>query len=553
MLFKVNKSNNFLIKRVLKTYTCIVFVILLIVATILFKVLLDEYHKDNQYQATKAAQILKDDLADKRLVVKNYTSYFYWDTNLLSDVLNFHQKEYSDYIKDKLDLYYKSNSIVETDYLTYSNFYFALRENVEFVTTYDDVTDKTYVGLPNGKSLAENEAENFLLIKDTLLNLNSTDKMVDILVFFSIDGIVSRLEDSITSNLINIYLFNGSKQVISIDNLKLNNLSIEEIMAYEEQGYLINSYEDNEYTIITLVKPASIGNVLKVDAISLVVIITLSIIVMSLVLILIIFINRYQRQLDNLIKKMHEVQEDDFNSRVIVNDSNDEFALIGTNFNYLLDSLDIYIKNNYDLQIMQKEANMKALQAQINPHFLYNTLEYIRMACVNEGNDYIADMVFILGSMFRYNISSEKEVTLLREIEVIKLYLRLVQIRYEDRFNFVIEIKDNLEKLMIPKFIIQPLVENYIVHGIDYKREDNLLKILIYQEDDQIIIRIEDNGKGINQVKLDELNDGKFHNNSIGIKNVKERLEIYFTDVSINITSVSNLNTIIDIIIKRGD
>ncbi|EGP9918059.1 sensor histidine kinase, partial [Listeria monocytogenes] len=178
-------------------------------------------------------------------------------------------------------------------------------------------------------------------------------------------------------------------------------------------------------------------------------------------------------------------------------------------------------------------AHMRALQSQINPHFLYNTLEYIRMYALSRQQEELADVVYAFSTLLRNNINQEKTTTLAEEISFCEKYVYLYQMRYPDQFAYKFEIEEAIADVEIPKFIIQPLVENYFVHGIDYQRQDNAIKVHAYREGEKIIVAVVDNGKGITANRLEEirerLNQTEIETEqSIGLRNVHERLQRFF-------------------------
>ncbi|HFI0462802.1 TPA: sensor histidine kinase [Streptococcus suis] len=172
----------------------------------------------------------------------------------------------------------------------------------------------------------------------------------------------------------------------------------------------------------------------------------------------------------------------------------------------MLDGQQAAMRQVYQLQTKHAEAVLKALQAQVNPHFLYNTLEYIRMSAYVEGADSLAEFVYDFASLMRRNISSEKSATLAEEVQFIQTYIRLFQARYPGKLELDLMIDPETEDWILPKFTLQPLVENYLVHGIDFAEKGNRISIESHYEEGIWRLVIADNGKGIEQEKLDQLN-----------------------------------------------
>ena len=190
----------------------------------------------------------------------------------------------------------------------------------------------------------------------------------------------------------------------------------------------------------------------------------------------------------------------------------------------------------------QADANMRALQAQINPHFMYNTLEFIRMYAVMQEQDELGDIIYEFSSLLRNNISDERVTTVENELEFCRKYSYLCMVRYPKSIAYGFKIDPGLEKMKIPKFTIQPLVENYFAHGVDHKRKDNVISVKVLQGEGQVMILVSDNGRGMEEEQLEKIQEILANRNprseieeksgrqSIGIVNVHERMLLYFGD-----------------------
>lgn len=224
--------------------------------------------------------------------------------------------------------------------------------------------------------------------------------------------------------------------------------------------------------------------------------------------------------------------EDDVNVRVSTK-RHDELGQLYGAFNKMMDKIQNLIREVNLLSHKQKDAELKALQAQINPHFLYNTLESINWMAVRSGETEISDMVSLLGSFFRYSLNNGREfLAVENELQQVKSFVAIEQIRFKDKFDIVWNIDPKILGYTMLKLTIQPIVENCIVHGfdeIDYKGE-----IIIEGEErgDELFFRISDNGVGtdaeylnsyINAKQVEPVKKGKY-----GIRNVQQRLKLYF-------------------------
>ena len=204
--------------------------------------------------------------------------------------------------------------------------------------------------------------------------------------------------------------------------------------------------------------------------------------------------------------------------------------------------IDYLINKVYDIRLKQKEAELNSLQNQINPHFLYNTLESIRGAALYNGIHEIAAMSKALSLLFRYSISDKPLVTIREELGHLENYMSIQNFRYENRFELVYNIPSEFYSYQILKLTLQPLIENSIKHGLEMKLGKGTIKIEILSLDKNIRIRISDNGIGMHSKKIEELNKnlsaGEFNkeglenadNSSagIGVRNVNSRIKLYF-------------------------
>ncbi|RSJ97401.1 sensor histidine kinase [Streptococcus australis] len=276
----------------------------------------------------------------------------------------------------------------------------------------------------------------------------------------------------------------------------------------------------------------------------------------ALILVLVLYLllqrifRNYQKQVLDLVDTMEAISQGDSERRINVDTKEQELLLVAEMTNTMLDNMDKSIRDIYQLQLSQKDANMKALQAQINPHFMYNTMEFIRMYAVMQDQEELADIIYEFSSLLRNNISEEKETTIENELEFCRKYSYLCMVRYPKSIAYGFKIETGLEEMVIPKFTLQPLVENYFVHGVDHKRKDNVISIKVRHVGETVEIRVQDNGRGMEPSQLQRIQQILSHRGpreeveeskgrqSIGIVNVHERFRLYFGDrYHIQITS----------------
>ena len=244
----------------------------------------------------------------------------------------------------------------------------------------------------------------------------------------------------------------------------------------------------------------------------------------------------YNQKITSIANKISNISGDNLDLRLPVQ-SSDEIGLLSGAFNTMCEQLDNYIKLNYESEMKTKTSEINALQAQINPHFLFNTIESIRMKAVADGNSDLAQMLSLLGNMFRWKITFNNKIVFLEdEIDYISSYLKLQSFRFNDIITTEFNISDELMGLGVPKLVLQPIVENSIVHGLDNITQGGNVTISAQTKDGQLILSVEDNGCGMEHSKVVQLNaflddmESDFSTESIGIKNVHERIRLLFGD-----------------------
>ena len=210
----------------------------------------------------------------------------------------------------------------------------------------------------------------------------------------------------------------------------------------------------------------------------------------------------------------------------------DEYRMIADALDNMSVVLGDYIHNEYQLKLKQQETAMRALQHQINPHFLYNTLEAIRAQALIAGDGGTADAIALLGGLYRDTVRCEDVIPLRLELSLLEDYLKLMQLRYPGLFCYQIEAEEGIETLSTVKFWMQPLAENFFKHGFDRESEYNLLLLRLWRENGRVCIEMSDNGRGVALEKLEAINSTLGHGDdgktSIGLRNVYSRLRFYY-------------------------
>jgi len=252
--------------------------------------------------------------------------------------------------------------------------------------------------------------------------------------------------------------------------------------------------------------------------------------------------------LSNLITKpitnLSRVMRENDSRRMVTTkkylERDDEVGTLYNEYNNMINQINTFIKESYQNRLISLDSQMKALEAQINSHFLYNTLETISSLAEIEGIESIAVISQALGDMFRYSIKTKSElVPLERELEHTENYLKIQNIRYNGRLVYSYNIDESMKKKKVLKLIIQPLVENALYHAFEQKEGSWELNIRGYPEESTIVIEVIDNGVGIAHEKMEELHKllnqppeitdlGRRTEQSIGLKNIHSRIRLYY-------------------------
>ncbi len=237
-----------------------------------------------------------------------------------------------------------------------------------------------------------------------------------------------------------------------------------------------------------------------------------------------------------LLRMMNRVENGYFDSR-ITETRNDEIGELTNGFNHMTEKLEQILVELVEKETAQWEAELKTLQAQINPHFLYNTLESLKMECEMNRQYELSDALTSLGALFRYNINSDSRcVTLRQEIEHVRNYVSVMKIRYSDRIELKIDLPDAFMGIKVPRVLLQPLVENCFSHSFNSSAKNFVIEISAVMNNRVISIKISDNGAGIDEDKLRAINNSLQNNtlivgaknNGVGLTNVNRRIKMEF-------------------------
>jgi two-component system sensor histidine kinase YesM len=320
----------------------------------------------------------------------------------------------------------------------------------------------------------------------------------------------------------------------------------------DEQFFL--SYHTSEYTGWKIIGLISLDKLYK-DNYKIrnwIVVFTLIILILAFLLARVLA-KSISNPLKRMLKPMKRAEMGDFKVSLPVY-SKDEIGIISESFNHMISQINSLIEVVYKEKLLLKESEFKALQAQINPHFLYNTLETVNWMAKINGIDEICKVITALGDLMRISISKDKEYLTIREEEkYIRDYLFIQKTRFGNKIHCQIDIEESIMSIKIPKLIIQPIVENALVHGIQRRKGIGLIKIKGFRVDASILFEIEDTGVGMTNEQIysilntnNDLHEGT--RAGVGIINVHQRIQhIYGKDCGLEIKSSPGEGTMVRI------
>ena len=324
--------------------------------------------------------------------------------------------------------------------------------------------------------------------------------------------------------------------------------------------------DKNSLTVCKIVPRTSAGALLKQSLTTPVILLT--VLLLGLCPVFLFLARVVTKPLKRLTEAMGKFQKGDFTQQIPV-ESNDELGVVADCFNDMVEDIKKLIDTNYVMALHEKESELNALQAQINPHFLYNTLDALYWRAMDSENEEIAEDILSLSNLFRMLLGQGKGmIPVENEENLIETYLHIQKMRFSKRFDYTIHIEDEIKNVLIPKLILQPFVENAVVHGFENTDAKCTLAVLghsIQKEKNAYIeFTISDTGRGMTKEQLADIwnieESRRYASQRIGhyaINNVKERLELkYHEKYELTITSEEGKGTSVVVIIpieERGE
>ncbi|WP_248927237.1 cache domain-containing sensor histidine kinase [Paenibacillus hamazuiensis] len=348
------------------------------------------------------------------------------------------------------------------------------------------------------------------------------------------------------------FVIDGNGQIISYPDSRFLGSSVKTVLGengytqiarspLEESGFplendgqrLIVNYKKlhtNDWTVVNVISESSLYK--DSNRLLQIIMIIAAICILFSILTAMFLANSISRPILNMIRMMRQVMSGDLSVRFKAKPRNDEFDILGENFNYMVTRIDELLKTVYEEQNHKRVAELKALQAQINPHFLYNTLDIIKWTALLQKANHAAEMVSLLSRLLRISLGKgEETVTVEEEIEHVQCYLGIQRFRFNFHIETFIHLDEGVHRLRTPKLILQPIVENAILHAFTDRETGGVIHIsCTHHPGAGIRFEVADNGRGMEQTDVRGYNMNRESSGEktggIGLANVDERIKL---------------------------
>lgn len=481
------------------------------------------------------------------------------------------REEYSDYLNCKTI----KNNIVQTSlysdyiysiyaYSTNSQRFFSSKVNWNPKFNHFNINDLPWYLNNNGYLLEDpwtiitGIEDGRTLLSNTMILRSSMEKYPYGIISINVDSsVITNLLKRSNNNQNNSFFMTDTNSNIINDNSKKDFSFYTEIsqqiptdsssgffQTNLSSGKYFISYYTSDYSKFTYISACPLSEI-KLMTKSVTSLLWLYIIYIVIVIIICIIIAYYYlfTPVKTLLCAMKDVEQGDFSTRLLTSNSK-EIDYINTNFNNMVSNIQKLIEENYMAKLINKEAQLKAIQNQLNEHFLYNTLDSIHWMAKKENALEACDMIYSLANFYRISLSCGKDYISVRDvISMIESYLHIQKIRMGDIFNYHIQYHEDLLNEIVLKYSFQPLIENVFTHGIKDKVTQVMIEISFWRNSDYIHFKVHDNGNGMSNNNLlllhNQLNDNYSNSDSFALKTIIKQLKNLYGDYfTYNIESI---------------
>ncbi len=492
------------------------------------------------------------------------TQEIYKNSELMNDVQVAMTHDYADYIQQNIDNYYAKQGFYSVDLQSFLRSYFTYDDDVIAVQLVSSDKEFTYtfpVNYGKWQPIYEKYGEQRLLqsvsqkenvfrvgssiVFKQVVNDPSTLQPLGTVLMYAdpafLRGLIPKAKSAST-----FAVLNRSKTALYSNHTLPNITSANMENDYlHNNGYIQTTEEQASGVFGKVIVPESqIGGipVLQWTLFGVGVILVLISIAVNF------FISRrYSNRIQVIIDGMDQMEKGELHAKLPVDEREDELTLISQSFNKMGDSLNDYIKQVYTLKIEEQKAQLKALQGQVEPHFLYNSLEAIRMHARLEGAKVTSNMIYHLSTLLRYTADNIEMVTLADEVNYVRQYLQFMELRYQQEVPFFLEVEEPLLEHPFLKFTLQPLVENFFKYA-RHEEKRTSLTFSVKRIGDTLEVKMRDDGRGITEDKMRQIKNDlageKGEQGRIGLVNIHRRIQLYFGEqYGLAITSIKGQGT----------
>lgn len=556
--------------KVIAVFFLFIFVPLIILAFVTYNRVAADYQADTEYAANQAFEQAAGYIEYKVSTLISTSDYIHFN----QDVQTIFKRDRELIEADQLQQY-KDNLVLErmiyalkndqdvfrvtlyvADWLTYSNQSYYFRSISEFENTLSYSRLKDYRGkviwMPPYEVPDDNNKFRRVEIIPVVRKIKDTDNLNTVLGYMELSLRQSTIEDIVdkadTTLQGGVYLINVHQELLA-GKPTADEAMLESVMGFmshrvggSSKGEWLTEEKDKEklrirfqeinqtdwYLVSAIPESEILSSATEIKNFIIFLYITGGLIAFGMALVL---SKSLTDRIHKLSEQMVQVQNGEMNVEA-TDESQDEIGQLNRSFNYMLHQLRGLLKKYYDAGQELKSAELKALQAQINPHFLYNTLDMINWKAIERKAPEITDISQALAKFYKLSLSKGKDIISLKdELSHVEQYVKIQNMRYENKIDYRVDVDDEILNCVLPKIILQPLIENAILHGI-FKREgvNGVITVSGWQEDMDMVLEVTDNGMGMNEDEINSILSFSTTEEShgYGVRNIHERIRLMY-------------------------
>ncbi|MCT8137107.1 sensor histidine kinase [Anaerobacillus sp. CMMVII] len=566
---KYSFNNVKLRNKLLILYIFLVFIPIVFTNVAFYNVTINNIKKQKMHDVQLVLDQITNEFVSTVDQAVGISTRFYTDNNLY----DFFEQEYETTIE-----YIEAYDITLRGYSRFSPLYYSIQS----ITFYTDNPTMIYAGgvrpiteettYTSWYNLVKEERYPIVIRANPIVDSNSFSVISELDYYRTKDKFQKIIKIDINPLTIrsifdnvaypgNVYLINDEGNIEYSNNsyvdwrseiINFHSLTMDKDTIFLDEKQLPTNYF-GDWKIVGTISQEEILEEVKNSRLFIIILSSINFLLPTLVIVLIS--RSINVRLSRILRHMKKMKNQEF-ATITSSDDMDEIGELTKEFNRMSRTIkklinDVYLANleKKDLELKEKQAQLSALQSQINPHFLFNALETIRMRSVMKDESETAKIIQNMAKIFRNSLTWGKEwVTVREEMKLIICFLEIQKYRFGDKLEYHIEVDEAAHDCIIPNLAFLPFVENASIHGIEAVKEKGEIHLSIQLVNGELVYTLTDNGAGMSEQKLKELLEGLKNENSmgdsVGIKNVYYRLKLYFKDdFSFTIESTANVGT----------